>query len=109
MRSADGLDACLALSTACPNAASGRVAAAPAIAQVARKVRRPLLVFFMNSSLLQFEDVGPAALRRSRAGVNGSGLDERRLGLFRRRIEDHFDGVANVTVRRTSGAAHNHP
>src|SRR5688572_494056 len=47
MRSAEGLDACFALSTACPNADRGRAAAAPARAQVARNARRPVLDFFI--------------------------------------------------------------
>jgi hypothetical protein len=47
MRNAEGADACRALSTAWPNAPSGRAAAAPANAQAVRKVRRPVLDRFM--------------------------------------------------------------
>jgi hypothetical protein len=52
MRSAEGLDASFALSTACPNAERGRAAAAPAIAQLARNARRPVLDLFMAPSYL---------------------------------------------------------
>ena len=91
-------DACFALSTACPNAARGRAAAAPAIAQVARNVRRPV-VDLHTLLLLDLEDVRPPAVRRRRARVNRSSRHERR---FRRRrsVEDQLDGVADVAVRR---------
>src|SRR5688572_15998639 len=52
MRKAEGLDACFALSTACPNADRGRAAAAPAIAQLARNARRPVPDFFIAPSYL---------------------------------------------------------
>src|SRR6187399_16978 len=114
MRSADGLEACLVLSTACPNASSGRAAAAPAIAQLARKARRPLLVLDIDSSLLDLENIGPPALGRRRAIVNGSGPYERHLRFWRcRGIEYHFHRVAGVTVLRARGASghepHGHP
>src|SRR3954465_14309986 len=48
MRSADGLDACFALSTACPNTDRGRAAAAAATPQAARNERRRLLAFMMT-------------------------------------------------------------
>src|SRR5687767_5865772 len=52
MRSAEGLDACFALSTACPNAERGRAAAAPAMAQLARNARRPVVDFVIRASYL---------------------------------------------------------
>ena len=50
MRSADGLDACFALSTAWPYAASGRARAAAARPHVARNERRPVVVAFIALS-----------------------------------------------------------
>ena len=43
-----GTDAFFALSTACPNAARGRAAAAPASAHVGRNVRRPVVDCFIS-------------------------------------------------------------
>src|SRR5438045_3848835 len=104
MRSADGLDACFALSTACPNADSGRAAAAAASPEVARNERRPLLAFMMTPrsdarvSLFDFEDEDTTAGVRHRPGVHRAGRHEAHLRRGRRcsRGEDQFDGVTDM-------------
>ena len=107
MRSADGPDACRALSTACPNAARGRVAAAPAIAAVARNVRRPVLDFISSPYLIS-KMYSPRAVSRSGARVNRSRRHERHFRC-RQSVEDQLDGVADVAVGGTWRPGHHQP
>src|SRR5437773_945009 len=108
MRSADGADAWGALSTACPNAAKGRAAAAPAMAQPARNFRRPLVVV-MTRSLLELEDVHAPAFSRIRHRVHSSGRDECDFRRGRRSGEYHLDRVAHVTMHWNRGAGRQRP
>src|SRR3954447_10342934 len=112
MRSADGLDACFALSTACPYAVRGRVSAAAARPHVARNERRPVVaVIVLLLALFDLEDEHTASGFRRRTFVHGTGGHENRLGRPRRcrPIEDQFDGILDVAMPRRRSTRRDRP